>query len=231
MNAATSSCLFRQIFLPLPLHFKKEQYMKISRNKLVVVTYDLNVGEAGEYELMERATKENPLKFIFGTEMMLKDFEENLSGLAVGDKFEFTLTPDQAYGERNEDHVMELPKHIFEIDGKFDSEHIKEGETVPMMSTDGNRMNGSVLEVRDDIVVMDFNHPLAGETLHFSGEVIDVHEPTDEEIIELNQLMSGGCGSGGCCGCEDDSCGCGDDSCGDHAHGSGDCCGGGCHCG
>lgn len=233
MNAATSSCLFRQIFLPLPLHFKKEQYMKISRNKFVVVTYDLNVGEAGEYELMERATKENPLKFIFGTEMMLKDFEENLNGLETGDKFDFTLSPEQAYGERNEDHVMELPKHIFEVDGKFDSEHIKEGETVPMMSTDGNRMNGSVLEVKDDIVVMDFNHPLAGETLHFRGEVIDVHEPTDEEIIELNQLMGGGCGSGGCCGCGDDdsSCGCGDDSCGDHGHGSGDCCGGGCHCG
>ena len=113
---------------------------------------------------------------------------------------------------------MELPKHIFEIDGKFDSEHIKEGETVPMMSSDGNRMNGSVLEVKDDIVVMDFNHPLAGEMLHFSGEVIDVHDPTEEEITELNRLMSGGCG--GCCDCGDDACGCGDDACG-----------GGCHCG
>ena len=51
-----------------------------------------------------------------------------------------------------------------------------------MMDSNGNRMNGSVLEVKDDIVVMDFNHPLAGETLHFSGEVIDVHEPTAEEI-------------------------------------------------
>ena len=49
---------------------------------------------------------------------------------------------------------------------------IKEGNTVPMMDSNGNRMNGSVLEVKDDIVVMDFNHPLAGETLHFSGEVI-----------------------------------------------------------
>jgi len=120
--------------------------MRISKNKFVAVTYDLNVGEDNERELMERATRENPLKFIFGTGMMLKDFEDNLSGLAGGDTFDFSLTPEQAYGERNEDHVMELPKHIFEIDGKFDSEHIKEGETVPMMSSDGNRMNGSVLE-------------------------------------------------------------------------------------
>ena len=208
MNDMISVCLFPQIFLPLPLHDKlTNKTMRISKNKFVAVTYDLNVGEGSERELMERATKENPLKFIFGTGM---------------DTFDFSLTPEQAYGERNEDHVMELPKHIFEIDGKFDSEHIKEGETVPMMSSDGNRMNGSVLEVKDDIVVMDFNHPLAGEMLHFSGEVIDVHDPTEEEITELNRLMSGGCG--GCCDC-------GDDACGGHEHGNGDCCGGGCHCG
>ena len=212
MNDMISVCLFPQIFLPLPLHDKlTNKTMRISKNKFVAVTYDLNVGEGSERELMERATK------------------ENLSGLAGGDTFDFSLTPEQAYGERNEDHVMELPKHIFEIDGKFDSEHIKEGETVPMMSSDGNRMNGSVLEVKDDIVVMDFNHPLAGEMLHFSGEVIDVHDPTEEEITELNRLMSGGCG--GCCDCGDDACGCGDDACGGHEHGNGDCCGGGCHCG
>lgn len=230
MNDMISVCLFPQIFLPLPLHDKlTNKTMRISKNKFVAVTYDLNVGEGSERELMERATKENPLKFIFGTGMMLKDFEDHLSGLAGGDTFDFSLTPEQAYGERNEDHVMELPKHIFEIDGKFDSEHIKEGETVPMMSSDGNRMNGSVLEVKDDIVVMDFNHPLAGEMLHFSGEVVDVHDPTEEEITELNRLMSGGCG--GCCDCGDDACGCGDDACGGHEHGNGDCCGGGCHCG
>ena len=210
MNDMISVCLFPQIFLPLPLHDKlTNKTMRISKNKFVAVTYDLNVGEGSERELMERATKENPLKFIFGTGMMLKDFEDHLSGLAGGDTFDFSLTPEQAYGERNEDHVMELPKHIFEIDG--------------------NRMNGSVLEVKDDIVVMDFNHPLAGEMLHFSGEVIDVHDPTEEEITELNRLMSGGCG--GCCDCGDDACGCGDDACGGHEHGNGDCCGGGCHCG
>ena len=73
--------------------------MRISKNKFVAVTYDLNVGEDNERELMERATRENPLKFIFGTGMMLKDFEDNLSGLAGGDTFDFLFTPEQAYGE------------------------------------------------------------------------------------------------------------------------------------
>lgn len=192
--------------------------MKISANKFVVVTYDLYVGEGEERELMEKATREVPLKFIYGTGSMIQAFEDALMGLESGAAFDFTITPENAYGEYNEDYVLDLPKNIFEVDGKFDSEMIQEGNTVPMMDSNGNRMNGSVLEVRDDVVVMDFNHPLAGETLHFKGEVIDVHEPTAEEIAAMT-APAGGCG----CGC--DSCGGG---CGDHEHGDGCGCSG-CH--
>ena len=192
--------------------------MKISANKFVAVTYDLYVGEGEERELMEKATREVPLKFIYGTGSMIQAFEDALMGLESGAAFDFTITPENAYGEYNEDYVLDLPKNIFEVDGKFDSEMIQEGNTVPMMDSNGNRLNGSVLEVKDDVVVMDFNHPLAGETLHFNGEVIDVHEPTAEEIAALT-APAGGCG----CGCDD--CGSG---CGDHNH-EGGCGCGGCH--
>ena len=100
--------------------------MKITANKFVAVTYDLNVGEGEERELMERATAETPLKFIFGTGAMLPAFEDALKGLEVGDKFNFSITPADAYGEYVEEHVLDLPKNIFEVDGKFDSEMIKE---------------------------------------------------------------------------------------------------------
>lgn len=181
--------------------------MKIAENMYVAVTYDLNVGEGEERELMEKATREVPLKFIFGTGMMIPAFEAALSGLEVGSKFDFTIAPADAYGEYDENHVLDLPKNIFEVDGKFDSEMIKEGNTVPMMDADGNRLNGSVLEVKEDVVIMDFNHPLAGETLHFSGEVIDIHEATAEEIAAF-AAPAGGCG----CGCGDCGGGCGSDS-------------------
>ena len=181
--------------------------MKISDDKIVSLTYDLTVEDDGNKELMERATKEHPLTFMFGMGMMLEAFENNLSGLVVGDKFSFTLTPEEAYGDYNEQNVVELPKHIFEVEGKFDSERIKEGETLPMMDDKGNRMMGSVLEVQQEIILMDFNHPLAGETLHFDGEVIDVHEATPEEIAALT---NSGCDCGGCDGKEESgSCGCG----------------------
>ncbi|MDR1880336.1 MAG: FKBP-type peptidyl-prolyl cis-trans isomerase [Tannerellaceae bacterium] len=179
--------------------------MKIATNKFVSVTYDLNVGEGDERELMERATPEAPLNFIFGAEMMLPSFEEKLKGLKVGEKFNFTLSPANAYGEYKEEHVIELPKNIFEVDGKFDSEMVMEGHTLPMVDAEGHQMTGSVLEVKEDVVVMDFNHPLAGETLHFSGDVIDVHNPTVEEVTELMApgcgCYSNGCEDGGCCGC------------------------------
>ena len=177
--------------------------MKITANKFVSVTYDLNVGEEDERELMERATEQRPLQFIFGTGAMLPAFEAALNGLDMGASFQFTLTPENAYGEYVEENKVELPKSLFEVEGKFDSEYVKEGNTIPMMDSNGQRLMGSVHEVKDNAIVMDFNHPLAGETLHFSGKVIDVHEPTPEEIALIHAEANSGCG-GGCEGCESD---------------------------
>ena len=192
--------------------------MKISPNKFVTLSYDLSVGEPGKEELMEKATVEQPLEFIYGTNSMLEAFEKNIDGLAEGDSFDFVLTSDQAYGEYNDEHIVDLPKNIFEVDGKMDENVIFEGNTVPMMDANGNRMNGSVVSVGDEAVKMDFNHPLAGEDLHFVGKVQAVREATQEEIAALF-APQGGCGSG--CGCgghdkeESDSCGCGS-GCGCH---------------
>lgn len=203
--------------------------MKISTNKFVSLSYVLNVGEGEERELMERATAETPLEFIYGTNSMLEAFEKNLDGLTEGDSFDFVLTPDEAYGEYDDDALVDLPRHIFEQDGKLNEEVIFEGNMVPMMDSNGNRLNGSVVEVKDDVIKMDFNHPLAGETLNFSGKVLNVRESTPEEIAALF-APQGGCGCGSGCGCgdgEEDSCGCGSHDEKEMAGG----CGSGCGCG
>lgn len=200
--------------------------MKISTNKFVALSYDLNVGEGEERELMERATAETPLEFIFGTNSMLEAFERNLDGKAEGDSFDFVLTPEEAYGEYDDEAVVDLPRNIFEQDGKLNEEVIFEGNTVPMMDTNGNRLNGSVVEVKEDVVRMDFNHPLAGETLNFTGKVLVVRESTPEEIAALF-APQGGCGCGSGCGCSDsDDSGCG---CGSNEEAGS--CGSGCGCG
>ncbi|GHT78030.1 peptidyl-prolyl cis-trans isomerase [Bacteroidia bacterium] len=184
--------------------------MKISEDKIVSLTYDLTVDdENGQKELMEKATKEHPLTFMFGMGMMLEAFEKNIAGLKVGDKFSFSLNPEEAYGEFIEANVVELPKKIFEIDGKFDNERVVVEQTIPMMDASGHRLMGTVLEIKPEVVVMDFNHPLAGETLHFDGEVVDVHEATPEEIAALTH--EGGCDCESCDTANDENgcdCGC-----------------------
>ena len=94
------------------------------------------------------------------------------------------------------------------------------GKSVPMMSSNGERLNGIVLDLSDDAVKMDFNHPLAGEDLYFSGTILEVRQPSDEELA---RMLSGGCGcgDGGCHdgGCHDD--GCGSDHDGGHGCGCG----------
>jgi FKBP-type peptidyl-prolyl cis-trans isomerase SlyD len=177
--------------------------MKISANKFVSVIYDLNVGEGDEIELMEKATPEAPLDFVFGSGSMLPAFEDKLAGLKEGDKFEFTLDPSVAYGEYNEEYLMKLPKSVFEIDGEFDADVVREGNIVPMVDSEGNRLNGSVMEVGDAMVEIDFNNPLAGETLHFSGEVVVVRDVTEADLAEMSKddckCTIKGCGS--CTGC------------------------------
>ncbi|KAA6319702.1 hypothetical protein EZS27_030433, partial [termite gut metagenome] len=82
-----------------------------------------------------------------------------------GDRFDFTIPYTEAYGEYNDEHVITLPKSIFEVDGHFDSEAIAEGKIVPLLNADGQHLNGVVAEVRSDCVIMDMNHPLAGADL------------------------------------------------------------------
>ena len=176
--------------------------MKIETNKYVTLAYELHVGEDDERELMERATTEIPLEFIFGTNSMLQSFEDQLEGKVTGDTFEFRLTPEEAYGEFEDERIVDIPKSVFKVDGKIDEEMLEEGKTIPMMDTEGNSLLGSVVEVKGDIVSMDFNHPLAGEILHFTGNVLEVRDATAEEIAALFAQDHGGCS-----GCADTGCG------------------------
>lgn len=174
--------------------------MKVAPYKFVAVSYKLYAGD--EQDMVEETSVDQPLTFISGTGYMLDAFEKNLTGLSVGDSFDFTLSAQDAYGEYQDDHVLELPKNIFEVDGVFDEERIQENAIVPMMDTEGNRLTGSVVSVGEEAVVMDFNHPLAGDSLHFVGKVEEVREPSQEEL-EMAQNPHDGCDCGSC---EDSDC-------------------------
>lgn len=211
---------FISLYNYLKFKILKEKAMKIGKNKMVSLTYDLHYDDA-DGELIEQATSEKPLSFVFGAGLMLPKFESHLEGYQVGDPFEISLQDVDAYGQLDENAIVDLPKHIFFIEGEFDEEIVSVGNTVPMMSTSGQRLNGLVLEITDDVVKMDFNHPLAGENLFFKGQITEVREATDEEITAMLGGGGCGCGSGGC-GCNDE--GCGDGACSTEGKG-------GCGCG
>lgn len=202
--------------------------MEATSNKYITVAYKLYAMEDGEKDFVEEATAEHPFQFISGMGTTLETFENQVVGLNKGDKFEFSIPANEAYGEYDEEHVLDLPKDIFVIDGRFDAEMIQEGRAVPLMDAEGHRMTGTVVEVREDVVVMDMNHPLAGAELLFVGEVVENREATAEEIQGMiNMMTSDGCNCGSCGGgCGED--GCGEDGCGhDHDHDHHGC--GGCH--
>lgn len=183
--------------------------MVISKDKVVSVLYELRLAD-GSNELIEKVNENNPLEYIQGQGNLLPTFESHLEGLNVGDKFDFVLKCEDAYGPKSEEAIVDVPISVFVVDGQIDEELLTIGNVIPMMDNQGNRFNGKVLEVGLENIKMDFNHPLAGADLHFTGEVIAIREATPEEISHGHLHQSSGCGcddSG--CSTSNDSCGCG----------------------
>lgn len=155
--------------------------MKVGNKKVVSLTYELRKDNA-EGELIQKLESDRPFVYLFGVGGLLPKFEESLSGLEAGDNFNFDLSSKEGYGEQNPEAIVDLDKKIFEIDGKIDEELLQLGNQITMQDQDGNPLDGVVLEIGDDKVKMDFNHPLAGMDLHFSGNILEVRDATPEEI-------------------------------------------------
>ena len=202
--------------------------MEETPNKYITVAYELYTDMDGKMELTEKAPVEHPFQFITGLGYTLEAFEKNIIDLKEGDAFDFTLSVDEAYGTHMPEGVQKLPRSAFEINGKFDSEHIKVGAVIPMMNQEGGRFNATVVDIASDGVTVDLNHPLAGKELNFKGVVVTSRMATNEELQQMLNMMTGGCGgcSGGKCG--DGGCGngCNDGNCGDGSCGG---CGGSCN--
>ncbi|MEZ4774957.1 MAG: FKBP-type peptidyl-prolyl cis-trans isomerase [Bacteroidia bacterium] len=155
--------------------------MTISPQKVVSITYQLRL-DAADGEFVEEVNLEEPLVFLFGAGNMLPAFEDNLHGLGTGDAFNFSLKSVDAYGEMNEEAIIQLPKAAFMVDGVLAEDMLVLGNIVPMRDQDGNTLRGRITNLADDSVEMDFNHPLAGRDLFFKGEIVQIRQATKDEI-------------------------------------------------
>ena len=202
--------------------------MKAEKNKVVAVSYELEV----EGQIADKAGAEKPLEYIHGSGMLLPKFEENVEGKEPGESFEFVLTPEEGYGAYSPEYVIDLPMQAFAgPDGRIMTEFLVVGTVIPMLDNQGQVVQGTVKALTEDSVKMDFNHPMAGKTLHFTGKVVSVREATEKELTEGLHgefLPQEGCNCEGGCngGCHKDGDCHKDGGCGEK---KGGCKKGGCH--
>jgi len=155
--------------------------MTIETNMVVSLNYKLTNHNTGEQ--IEETTSENPMVFLYGVQSIIPEFEENIAGKKVGDAFKFWIASDNAYGQPSEEQIVMIPLNVFQLeDDKINEEEIFVGSVVPMSDNEGNRLVGQILDITEEFVKMDFNHPLAGKDLHFEGVILEVRPASEEEL-------------------------------------------------
>jgi len=163
--------------------------MKVENRRYVTIEYSLSLDSG---EVVDQSTAEEPLGFLFGSGQVIRGLENGLEGMEAGAAAKVTVEACDGYGEPNPALYREIPRENFPAD--LD---IQAGMGFEAKGPHGP-VTFRVREVRDDEVVADFNHPLAGERLHFDVKIADVREPRAEELAEL---LRGGCDEEACGSC------------------------------
>jgi FKBP-type peptidyl-prolyl cis-trans isomerase SlyD len=154
--------------------------MQVKPNTVVSLSYQLRTEPNGQ--VMDEATTNEPFEFLFGHSNVLEKFEANLQNLVAGNQFHFTVDAVDGYGEFDPEALLTLQKEDFVFDGEDASHMIEVGNIIPLQDQQGNAHQGRITAIGDTEVTIDMNHPFAGKTLHFSGEVIGVREAHPTEI-------------------------------------------------
>lgn len=149
---------------------------RLTENKVGAIAYSIYV----EGELVETVVAEDPIEYLHGYENIVPGLEAALAGKQAGDKFDVTLAPADAYGDYDEEQIQEIPVDEFDFDEEDAS--LEVGMEVEMMDEDGDIIEGVILEIRGDVVVVDLNPPLAGKTVRYAGQVLEVRDATEEEL-------------------------------------------------
>jgi FKBP-type peptidyl-prolyl cis-trans isomerase SlyD len=155
--------------------------MVVEKNKVISVVYELR-SDNENGAVLEKLSDDAPLSFLVGSGKVLDNFEANLTEKKAGETFSFALNADEAYGDLNENAIVDIPKSAFEVDGLIDESMLQTGNKIPMQDKNGNKLSGIVVEASLNHVKMDFNHPLAGQVLHFKGHIKSIRDATPEEI-------------------------------------------------
>lgn len=159
--------------------------MKIAQNKVIVMHYAVSDNED---TLIDSSYDNKPLSIIHGKGYLIPGLEIALIDHIAGDKFEVSVTAEQAYGERFDEYVQTVPKDLFS-----GIEDLAMGSQL-RATTDEGEQTVIVIDVQDEEITVDGNHPLAGIDLKFDVEILEVREATEDEIAHGHVHTEGGCG-------------------------------------
>jgi FKBP-type peptidyl-prolyl cis-trans isomerase SlyD len=158
--------------------------MQIADNHVVTLHYSVKT-QSGD--LIDESQSSEPIAFIQGSNYMIAGLEVALYGKHKGEKFEITIEPDQAYGDRQDQLVQAVPANM------FDDMEIEVGMSF-RATTDQGEQSVIIIDKDDEYVTVDGNHPLSGMTLKFDVSIEDVREATGEELEHGHVHGAGGCG-------------------------------------
>jgi FKBP-type peptidyl-prolyl cis-trans isomerase SlyD len=179
--------------------FLEEGRMKIEPNKFVSIEYTLSLDSG---KVVDRSDPGKPLGFIFNAGQMISGLEKGLDGMESGQSCHIDVEPEDGYGYPLSDLMREVPRSNFPSDMEIEPGMVFKAATPTGM------VHVTVKSIQEDVVLVDMNHPLAGERLHFDVKVNEVREPTEDELAEVSCSAScdgadsedcgGGCGCGSC---------------------------------
>ena len=158
--------------------------MNIANNTVVTIHFTVCSSDGTQ---IDTSRNSEPMVFLQGSHFMIQGLEDELIGKTAGDKFVIDVAPNLAYGERHDELVQAVPKSMFE------DMDITPGMTFRATTDDGEQ-SVMIIDVEDENVIVDGNHPLSGLTLNFDVEVLEVREATEEEIAHGHPHTEGGCG-------------------------------------
>ena len=156
----------------------KAHSMDVSTGKQVSIEYTLTLEDE---TVVDSNVGGKPLTFIQGSHNIIPGLESALDGMEIGESKQVTVTPEDAYGPVNEDAVSEIEKTYIPGDS------LKVGAVLQGQSPDGSVIIARIVEILEETVMLDYNHPLAGKTLNFEVEILDVQFAPKPETSETDK--------------------------------------------
>jgi FKBP-type peptidyl-prolyl cis-trans isomerase 2 len=145
---------------------KKEAAVVVAEGKTVTLNYTLKV----DGKVLETSIGRKPLQFKAGSSQLIPGFEKAVMGMKAGQKKSFKISPEKGYGPGDPKAIKSVPISQIPPDIKP-----KAGMILDTKGKDGQRLPVRVVEVKKDVVIIDFNHPLAGKTLNYDVEILEIN--------------------------------------------------------